>query len=123
MKKYVNRQGYNVSFSSLMSWGKIKFDRGKISCAGGQTHRVVFVRYTSTTITTDEGFDILNYESTTGNHAAAGFGCLEVNYTFSDNSTRTDRYIHCAMGTGVYQNGYINVGNVNIDEVLAITIS
>lgn len=123
MKKYVNRQGYNVSFSSLMSWGKIKFDRAKSVVQEGKPIALFLSGYTSTTITTDEGFDILNYESTTGNHAAAGFGCLEVNYTFSDNSTRTDRYIHCAMGTGVYQNGYINVGNVNIDEVLAITIS
>lgn len=123
MKKYVNRQGYNISFSSLMSWGKIKFDTAKSVVQQGKPIALFLSGYTSTTIAMGEEYDILNYESTTGNHAVAGFGCLEVNYTFSNNSTRTDRYIHCAMGVGLYQNGYINVGSAKIDEALAITIS
>lgn len=123
MKKYANRQGYNISFSSLMSWGKIKFDTAKSVAQQGKPIALFLSGHTSTTIATDDGRDILNYESSAGNHAVAGFGCLEVTYTFSNNNTRTDRYIHCAMGVGLYQNGYINVGSAKIDEALAITIS
>lgn len=123
MKKYANRQGYNISFSSLMSWGKIKFDTAKSVVQQGKPIALFLSGHTSTTIATDDGRDILNYESSAGNHAVAGFGCLEVTYTFSNNNTRTDRYIHCAMGVGLYQNGYINVGSAKIDEALAITIS
>lgn len=123
MKKYVNRQGYNISFSSLMSWGKIKFDTAKSIVQQGKPIALFLSGHTSTTIATDEGRDILNYESSNGNHAVAGFGCLEVNYTFSNNSTRTDRYIHCAMGVGLFQNGYLNIGSAKINEALAITIS
>ncbi len=123
MKKYVNRQGYNISFSSLMSWGKIKFDTAKSVVQQGKPIALFLSGHTSTTITTGEGYDMLNYETSNGNHAVAGFGCLEVNYTFSNNSTRTDRYIHCAMGVGIYQNAYLNVGSAKINEALAITIS
>ena len=123
MKKYVNRQGYSISYESLTSWGKVKFDRAKAVVQEGKPIALFLSGYTSTKIATEEGRDALNYETTAGNHAVAGFGCLEVNYTFSDNSTRTDRYIHCAMGVGLYQNGYINAGNAKIDEALAITIS
>lgn len=123
MKKYANRQGYNISFGSLMSWGKIKFDTAKSVVQQGKPIALFLSGHTSTTIATDDGRDILNYESSAGNHAVAGFGCLEVTYTFSNNNTRTDRYIHCAMGVGLYQNGYINIGSAKIDEALAITIS
>ena len=123
MKKYVNRQGYNISFSSLMSWGKIKFDTAKSVVQQGKPIALFLSGHTSTTITTGEGYDMLNYETSNGNHAVAGFGCLEVTYTFSNNSTRTDRYIHCAMGVGIYQNAYLNVGSAKINEALAITIS
>ncbi len=123
MKKYVNRQGYAIGYESLMSWGKLKFDRAKTVVEEGKPIALFLSGYTSTTIATEEGRDALNYETTAGNHAVAGFGCLEVSYTFSDNSTRADRYIHCAMGVGLYQNGYINVGSAKIDEALAITIS
>ena len=123
MKKYVNRQGYSISYESLTSWGKLKFDRATTVVEEGKPIALFLSGYTSTKIATEEGRDALNYETTAGNHAVAGFGCLEVNYTFSDNSTRADRYIHCAMGVGLYQNGYINVGSAKIDEALAITIS
>lgn len=123
MKKYVNRQGYSIGYESLMSWGKIKFDTAKSVVEQGKPIALFLSGHTSTTIATGDGRDILNYESSAGNHAVAGFGCLEVTYTFSNNTTRTDRYIHCSMGVGLYQNGYINVGSAKIDEALAITIS
>lgn len=80
MKKYVNRQGYNISFSSLMSWGKIKFDTAKSVVQQGKPIALFLSGHTSTTITTGEGYDMLNYETSNGNHAVAGFGCLEVTY-------------------------------------------
>ena len=123
LKKYINRHGYSVDFESLISWGKLKFDRAKAVVEQGKPIALFLSGYTSATIATEEGRDVLNYETTAGNHAVAGFGCLEVSYTFSDNSTRADRYIHCAMGVGLYQNGYINVGSAKIDEALVITIS
>lgn len=36
VKKYVNRQGYSLSFQSLMSWGKIKYDTVKATVQQGK---------------------------------------------------------------------------------------
>lgn len=93
IKKYVNRQGYSLSFQSLMSWGKIKYDTVKATVQQGKAIALFLLGYRGITITQNEGYDILTYEYTTANHVVAGFGCLEVNYTFADNSTRTDRYL------------------------------
>ena len=123
IKKYVNRQGYSLSFQSLMSWGKIKYDTVKATVQQGKAIALFLLGYRGITITQNEGYDILTYEYTTANHVVAGFGCLEVNYTFADNSTRTDRYIHCSMGMGLYPNGYINVGSAKIDDALALNIT
>lgn len=123
MTKYVNRQGYSISFSSLMSWGKIKFDTAKTVVQQNKAIALFLKGYRCVTIKTEEGYDVLDYEYSTANHAVAGFGCLEVTYTFSNNTTRTDKYIHASMGIGINLNGYINVGTANIHEALAITIS
>ena len=98
MKSYINKHGYSVSFQSLMAWGKFTFSSG-------------------------DNYEILSYEATNGNHAVAGFGCLEVEYTLADNTIRTDKYVHCSLGVGLYLNGYVNINMVKINDALAITIS
>ncbi len=122
IKKYVNRQGYSISFESLVSWGKFKYDRAK-EVVQSQKAIAVFIKgYRATIISNGEGYDSLTYEYANANHVVAGFGCLEVNYTFADNTTRQDKYIHASLGVGLYRNGYINLTN-KIQEALAITIS
>lgn len=123
MKKYVNRQGYNIGFSSLMSWGSLNYTTAKTAVQQNKAIALFLKGYRCVTIETEQGYDVLNYEYSTGNHAVAGFGCLEVTYTFSNNTTRTDKYIHASMGVGMNLNGYINAGTANIHEALAITIS
>lgn len=123
MKSYINKHGYSVSFQSLMSWGKFKFDSAKSVVQEEKAIALFVQNYKATTFSGDENYEILSYEATNGNHAVAGFGCLEVEYTLIDNTIRTDKYVHCSLGVGLYLNGYVNIDMVKIDDALAITIS
>ncbi len=123
LKTYVNRQGYSITYSSLMSGGQLNYDSAKTVVQSNKAIALFLAGYRSTVITVGTGFDILAYEYAYSNHAVSGFGCLEVSYTLSNNQTRFDRYIHCAMGLGLYRTGYINVNTAQIDEALVLNIS
>lgn len=123
LRSYVKRQGYNVSFSSIMTSGKVNYEKAKTIVLQNKALAIFMSGYKGTTIVTNEGYDLLEYEYTKASHAVVGFGCLEVKYTLSDNSSRTDKYIHCSMGVGLNTNGYININTSNIDNVLEVTIS
>ncbi len=123
LKAYVNRQGYSITYSSLMSGGQLNYDSTKTVVQSNKAIALFLAGYRSTVITIGSGFDILAYEYAYSNHAVSGFGCLEVSYTLSNNQTRFDRYIHCAMGLGLYRTGYINVNTAQIDEALVLNIS
>lgn len=47
MQKYVKRQGYNVSYGSLMSWGSFKYDSAKIAVQAGKPI-ALFIKNTET---------------------------------------------------------------------------
>lgn len=123
MKKYINRQGYSVGFESLKSWGNFKFDQAKTAVQSNKALAVFLNGYRGITIHQNDGYDMLGFEYTSAKHVIAGFGCLEVNYTLTNNTTRTDRYIHGSMGVGLYPNAYINVDTAKIDEALVLNIS
>lgn len=122
-QKYVKRAGYSVSFDNLMSWGNFDFSAAKSAVQAKKGIALFIHKYKALTITQNDNQDVLTYEYTNSDHAIAGFGCLEVNYTFADDSTRTDKYIHGSLGLGIYKTGYINVDMVDIATALAITIS
>lgn len=122
-QKYVNRQGYNVGYSSLMSWGSLNYNAAKTTVQNGTAIALFMKQYRATVITAGDSHDELEYEISNGNHAAAGFGCLEVNYTFANGSTRTDKYVHCSTGLGLYRNAYVNINAVQIVDALAVNIS
>ncbi len=123
MKSYINKHGYSVSFQSLMAWGKFKFDSAKSVVQEEKAIALFVQNYKATTFSSGDNYEILSYEATNGNHAVAGFGCLEVEYTLADNTIRTDKYVHCSLGVGLYLNGYVNINMVKINDALAITIS
>lgn len=123
LSTYVNRNGYSISYSSLMSGGHINYDSAKAVVQSNKAIAIFLAGYRSTIIATGSGYDVLSYEYATANHTVAGFGCLEVNYTLPNNQMRQDRYIHCAMGVGLYKNGYLNINTAQIDEALTLNIS
>lgn len=122
-QKYVNRQGYSVNYTSLMSWWSFNFNSAKTAVQAGKPLAVFMSSYRGVKITKSDGYDYLEYETTNGNHAMPGYGCLEVNYTLEGNQTRTDKYIHGALCVAEYRAGYINIEEVEIDDAYAITIS
>ena len=89
-KKYANRQGYQASYTSLMSWWSFNYNAAKTAVQAGKPLALFMENYRGVQIAELDGYDFLEYEITNGNHAAAGFGCLEVNYTLAGNKTRTD---------------------------------
>lgn len=122
-QKYVNRQGYTANYIRLMTWWNFDYDAAKSAAQSGKPMAVFMQGYKGVQITESDGHDFLDYEITNGSHALAGFGCLEVNYTFSDNTTRTDRYVYGALAVSMFEEGYINIDEVDIDDAYAITIS
>ena len=92
LRSYIKRQGYNVSFSSIMTSGKVNYEKAKTIVLQNKALAIFMSGYKGTTIVTNEGYDLLEYEYTKASHAVVGFGCLEVKYTLSDNSIRTDKY-------------------------------
>lgn len=122
-KKYANRQGYQASYTSLMSWRTFKYESAKTAVQAGKPLALFMENYRGLKISELDGYDFLEYEITNGNHAAAGFGCLEVNYTLAGNKTRTDKYVYGALGVALYDKGYINIDEVKIVDAYALTIS
>ena len=122
-KKYANRQGYQASYTSLMSWRTFNYNSAKTAVTSGKPIALFMENYRGLKISELDGYDFLEYEITNGNHAAAGFGCLEVNYTLAGNKTRTDKYVYGALGVALYDKGYINIGEVKIVDAYALTIS
>lgn len=122
-QKYVNRQGYSVNYTSLMSWWSFNFNSAKTAVQAGKPLAVFMSSYRGVKITKSDGYDYLEYETTNGNHAMAGYGCLEVNYTLEGNQTRMDKYIHGALCVASFRAGYINIEEVEIDDAYAISIS
>ena len=122
-KKYANRQGYKVSYTRLMSWWNFNYESAKTAVQAGKPLALFMENYRGLKISELDGYDFLEYEITNGNHAAAGFGCLEVNYTLAGNKTRTDKYVYGALGVALYDKGYINIDEVKIVDAYALTIS
>lgn len=122
-QKYANRQGYKVSYTRLMSWWNFNYESAKTAVQAGKPLALFMEKYRGVTISELEGYDFLEYEITDGNHAAAGFGCLEVNYTLTGNKTRTDKYVYGALNVALFGKGYINIDEVEIVDAYAITIS
>ena len=122
-KKYANRQGYQASYTSLMSWWSFNYNAAKTAVQAGKPLALFMENYRGVQIAELDGYDFLEYEITNGNHAAAGFGCLEVNYTLAGNKTRTDKYVYGALGVAMFDTGYINIDEVKVIDAYAITIS
>ena len=122
-QKYANRQGYKASYTSLMSWRTFNYNSAKTAVTSGQPIALFMENYRGLKISELDGYDFLEYEITNGNHAAAGFGCLEVNYTLAGNKTRTDKYVYGALSVALYDKGYINIDEVKIVDAYALTIS
>lgn len=122
-QKYANRQGYKASYTSLMSWRTFNYNSAKTAVTSGKPIALFMENYRGLKISELDGYDFLEYEITNGNHAAAGFGCLEVNYTLAGNKTRTDKYVYGALGVALYDKGYINIDEVKIVDAYALTIS
>lgn len=122
LKKYINRQGYDVEYGSLMSQSKFNFEIAKETVQSNVAMVLFMKEYQALQINKYDGYDIIEYEITDSNHAVAGFGCLEVVYTVSGNLIRKDEYVYASLGTGVYGKGYINAKTAQINDALSVHI-
>jgi hypothetical protein len=119
---YAGRNGYSVGYTSVMRFGSLDYEQAKSVVTNNKALAIFMRGFRGTTFDSGNGNDHLMYEYATANHTVAGFGCLDVTYTLTNYQTRTDRYIHCSMGTGIHRNAYVNIATSQIDEALAIAI-
>lgn len=68
-------------------------------------------------------YDRLDYRLYGGNHMMAGFGYCEINYTFSNGSSQTNRFIYVATGFAGKSQAYFNINyNTNINSAYKVYI-
>jgi hypothetical protein len=124
LTNYVNRQGYSVSYTSLMSWGSFSYSKAITAAQSDKAMALFMSGYRLANFTAFDGRDSIYYEYTDVGHVGTGFGCLTVDYILTNGSARTDRYIYTSSGLGINNTkAYINVAATQIDDAYAINIS
>lgn len=125
MTTYCNRAGYSISYSSLMSWGAFSYTKAKNKFAAGEPIMIFSQGFTIYSFMPNEENNYDSYTGITcaGNHAMAGFGYMDVTYTFSDGSTSTSNFIRVASGQGALREGYYNITTHTINDAFSVKIS
>lgn len=125
MKKYCNRQGYSVSYSTCMSGGQISYNLVK-SNLNNQKPVILFVSKTIYTeeLSSNSGSDVVKNSTYIANHSLVAFGYKEIRYTFSNGSSRTVNMLEVATGIGSLGSGYLNLYKSNIiNDAMSVIIN
>lgn len=125
MTTYCKRAGYSISYGNLMSWGSFNYTAAKKKFAAGEPIMIFSQGFTVYMFMPSEENNYDSYMGITcrGNHAMAGFGYMEVSYTFSDGSTDSAEYIRVASGQGILKEGYYNIKTHKINDAFSVKIS
>ncbi len=124
LQKYVNRNGYSVSYTDVMSGSNLNYSAFKNKIAEAQP--VVFFLNTFNLTTGPLSFgeyDKLAIQYYNGTHLMTGYGYKQIDYYNANNVIfRTDTYV--AVSSGLYPSiGYMRLNdNMKIDHAIAIDI-
>ncbi len=121
---YCARVNYSVTYTSLMSSNTFNYASAKQYLAAGIPVVIFLYGFNVVEIDSAENVDAIYYLLSDAAHVMSGFGYNEITYSFSDGTTRVDKYISVAAGLVAKQRGYLNVeSNLQIDDAYAITVS
>lgn len=124
LNSFVSGKGYTFSYESCMTNSAFNYTLAQQKIDAVKPLLLFVDVFTVVYITENTGNDYLAYNTVNGAHAMAGFGYKSINYTFSDNSTRTDNYIGVSSGLNEVGTGYYNISlNTQIDDAYAISIT
>lgn len=122
-QSYCNRKSLSVSFDSTMQNNSFNYKTAKAQLNSGEPV-ILFCSYFNLADMSQNGKTdtIVLYTSATP-HAMVAFGYSEYTYTFSDGSTRVDKYLDVASGVDKFP--YIKVymdSDLIVDDAYAVTI-
>ena len=124
LEKYVRRNGYSVSYTSVMSGSNLDYSAFKNKIEEAQP--VVFFLNTFNLTTGPVSFgeyDKMAIQYYNGTHVMTGYGYRQIEYYNSNNVIfRIDNYV--AVSSGLFpQIGYIRLNdNMKIDNAIAVDI-
>lgn len=123
MTKYCNRKSLNISFTGSMKNGKFNYDTAKAQIDSGLPILVFCSKFNLTTVTPNENTDTIILKSCSDPHAMTVFGYTEITYTFSNGSTRVDKYLRVSSGLTNMNNMFLYISSdVIIDDAYAVKI-
>lgn len=125
MTTYCNRAGYTITYTNLMSGGTFGYDSAKAKFHAGDPIMIFSEGFTVYVYmpSPEEGYDSYMGITCAANHAMAGFGYMDVSYTFSDGSTSSANYIYVASGQSTISAGYYNIRTHSINDAFSVHIS
>ncbi len=125
MTAFCNRAGYSVQYSSIMSFGSFNYSAAKSAIDSGLPIIIFSQGFTVYMVYDDaeNSRDVYSGLTCDANHAMAGFGYLDVTYTYADGSTGTTNFIKVASGQIDLTSGYFNIKTHIIDDAYSVTIS
>ncbi len=125
MQVYCKEKGLTCDFTQLVTSGRLNYS-GVINSIN--ENKPVVLLLSTYNICDINGYDSskydrLDYRLYGGNHMMAGFGYCEINYTFSDGSNQTNRFIYVATGFAGKSEAYFNINyNTNINSAYKVYI-
>ena len=123
MKKFSNRAGYNFSYSSCMSGGKLNYSTAMNSMLNNKPIALFLSGYNVADIGEGNNKDDFGYALYSANHVMVGFGYYEANYTYSSGQQETLQFLYVASGAIGKPNGYFNINyNTKINDAYAVSI-
>ena len=129
MTTFCERAGYSVSFTNLTKWsvftGKtFDYTAAKQKMRSGEPILIFSEGFSAYEISENIANSYDTYIGLTcdANHAMAGFGYLDVTYTFSDGTTETDNFIRVATGQTLQTEGYYNIKTHTINDAISVNI-
>ena len=123
MTKYVKRAGYNFSYSSVMSGGKLNYSTAKSSMKNNKPVALFLEGYNVGDIAMTDTYDSIAYYLYSANHVMVGFGYEDVTYTYASGAKENVQFIYVASGTHMSATGFFNINyNTKINDAYAVSI-
>ena len=125
MKKYCDRKGLSITFTSCFSGNKFDYVLAKsIMQYGNQPIALFISNYHIAEMSEADGDDRILYYNYYTNHVMVGFGYKQIKYTYNSGATETYQLIKVSTGQSFNSSGYFNINyNSTLNEAYAIKIS
>ncbi len=123
MTKYCNRKSLSITYTSSMKSSNFNYDTAKSQILSGKPLIIFCSEFNISFITIGNGQDTITLYTSKDAHAMAVFGFTEITYTFSDGSTKVDKYLRVATGVPSMPKGLVYMGSdLKVDNAYAVNI-